>query len=95
MEQITKQRNVVINIDELNDEVQKWLQFLLSVIDLGAKSASESCKLFFTADFYCCYHNHEFLKLEVSILNFDVEVVVYLKCNNITVYNYRGRNIKL
>lgn len=53
-------------IEQLDDEIEKWLQLLITVIDFRFKSASDCCKLFFNQDLFCCNHFEEFIRLEVS-----------------------------
>ena len=47
------------------DEIQKWLELILSVIDIKGKSASDCCQLFCNEQFQCCILHQQFITKKV------------------------------
>jgi hypothetical protein len=50
---------------EFEKEIQNWLTFLLSLVDIADVSANKCFKQIFSGEYRCCVENHKFIKKEV------------------------------
>ena len=70
---------------EFHGEIQSWLTFLLSLVDVVNESANECLKHLFSGKYRCCVDYHKFLKKEVSSTRVRNEISTDM--NNRTQYN--------
>ena len=55
-------------LEDFEDQIQKWLMFLLSLVDITQTSAVKCYKRFISGEFICCNPNQRCIRSEVSII---------------------------